>query len=93
MDEKEPKRNILVESDDVSTRFPLQIDVVGYVAFARGLWMNRYCLRALVMLMQGLRGLNFDVAIKILEGEADARWSASKHQSRGGQYFWAPNYR
>lgn len=64
----EPKRNIVIESDDISS-FSLGFDGEGWTRIVRSLWAGGQSLRALAALMQGLKGLNFDVAVKILEGK------------------------
>ena len=64
---KEPKRNILVPSDPIEM-IGLRIDGEGYTNLVRRMWYDGAYLRAIALLMEGLKGLNWDVAKAILEG-------------------------
>jgi hypothetical protein len=62
------RRSILVESDNVEM-ISLRIDGEGLTRLARMSWDGKQFLRALSLLMDGCRGLQWEVAVKILEGK------------------------
>lgn len=71
MNEEKPtdaRRSILVESDPVEL-IALQIDGEGLTRIARSYWDGGNYLRALSLLMDGCRGIQWEVAVKILEGK------------------------